>query len=352
MAHYTTADFDYDLPAAQIAQHPPVARGTSRLLTLRRGALDGTTVDGPPMEDRQFPDLLQLIPAGDLLVVNTTRVRKARLIGMRPSGEPAEVLLIHPGQNPQTWVAMGKPGSALRPGKRITLGPGAEVETLAVLHSGFRVVRFHGISAEDAMRTFGHVPLPPYISRYDEPDDEDRYQTVYAEREGSVAAPTAGLHFTPELLAALESKGVQMGKLDLEVGPGTFKPVEAENPDEHDMHEERFEIPALLAEQIRDLRMRGGRLWAVGTTTVRALESVANDDGTVRAGDGSTKLFITPGFRWRACDALITNFHLPRSTLVMLVAAFAGYRTTMTAYRHAVAAGYRFYSYGDAMVIR
>lgn len=352
MALYTTADFDYDLPEALIAQHPPAERGTSRLLTLRRGALDGTAVDGPPMEDRHFPDLLAMIPAGDLLVVNTTRVRKARLLGTRPSGEPAEVLLIHPGQNPSTWVAMGKPGSALRPGKRIALGPGAEVETLAVLHSGFRVVRFHGITAEDAMRRFGHVPLPPYISRYDQAEDETRYQTVYAEKEGSVAAPTAGLHFTPALLAALEAKGVQLGRLDLEVGPGTFKPVDVDDPAEHEMHEERFEIPALLAEQIRDLRARGGRLWAVGTTTVRALESVAEDDGTVRAGEGATRLFIAPGFRWRACDALITNFHLPRSTLVMLVAAFAGYRTTMTAYRHAVAAGYRFYSYGDAMVIR
>ncbi len=337
---YTTDDFDYTLPPELIAQEPVAERGESRLLVVRRAG---------GLEDRRFPAIVDLIPPGDLLVLNTTRVRHARFLGTRPSGAPAEVLLIHPSTEGK-WVAIGKPGSALRAGKRIAIDGGA-IETVAVLDEGFREVRFVGITAEAAIARAGRLPLPPYIERAPTAVDEERYQTVYAEREGSVAAPTAGLHFTPALLDALRAKGVAIVSLDLEVGPGTFKPVEVVDPATHPMHEERYAIPAATAEAIAALRARGGKLWAVGTTVVRALESSAAGAGLVLAGERATRLLITPGYRFQVVDRLLTNFHLPRSTLVMLVAAFAGYDTAMTAYRHAVAARYRFYSYGDAMVI-
>lgn len=337
---FTTNDFDYALPEDLIAQEPVAERGASRLLVVRRG-------DG--LEDGRFPAIVDLIPPGDLLVLNTTRVRHARFLGTRPSGAAAEVLLIHPSTDGK-WIAIGKPGSALRAGKRISID-GGEIETVAVLDEGFREVRFVGITAEDAIARAGRLPLPPYIERAPTAVDEVRYQTVYAEREGSVAAPTAGLHFTPALLDALRAKGVVIVSLDLEVGPGTFKPVDVVDPASHPMHEERYEIPAATAAAIAALRARGGKLWAVGTTVVRALESSAAGEGRVHAGERGTRLLITPGYHFQVVDRLLTNFHLPRSTLVMLVAAFAGYDTAMTAYRHAVAERYRFYSYGDAMVI-
>lgn len=337
----STADFDYPLPAELIAQEPVAERGESRLLLLPREGL---------VADRKFSDLTELIPAGDLLVLNTTRVRHARLLGTRPSGAPAEVLLIHPAQNGH-WIAIGKPGSALRPGKRIALGDETFIETVAQLDEGFREVRFVGLPAEEAINRFGLLPLPPYIERAPTAADEQRYQTVYAEREGSVAAPTAGLHFTPALLAALTGKGVRIARLDLEVGPGTFKPVEVTDPAHHPMHPEWYDIPLATAHEISELRQRGGRLWAVGTTVVRALESSASDDGTVSAGRRETRLLITPGYRFRVVDHLITNFHLPRSTLLMLVSAFGGHERVMQAYQHAVRARYRFYSYGDAMMV-
>jgi len=303
-----------------------------------------------PFRDLTFNDLESLIPSGDLLVLNTTRVRHARFLGSRPSGAPAEVLLIHPAQGAD-WVALGKPGSALQPGKRIRIGPDAEIETVTVLDDGNRLVRFVGIEAAVAIARYGRLPLPPYIDRAPDATDEDRYQTVYAEREGSVAAPTAGLHFTPNLLAALDAKGVRIGRLELEVGPGTFKPVEGEAITAHPMHPERFTIPDALATAIRDTRGRGGAVWAVGTTVVRALEAAADEAGAVRSGPDETRLLIAPGYRFRVVDRLITNFHLPRSTLLMLVAAFAGMDVMRAAYAHAIAARYRFYSYGDAMVV-
>lgn len=350
-----TADFDYLLPPELIAQEPAAERGASRLLIVTSESRSETH---PPelgtrtsaLIDGTFADIVGLIPPGDLLVLNTTRVRHARFLGTRPSGAPAEVLLIHPALGDH-WIAIGKPGSALRPGKQIALGEGAAIETVAVLDEGFREVRFVGISADEAIRTFGRLPLPPYIERDPTADDEQRYQTIYAEREASVAAPTAGLHFTPAILAALAARGVEIARIDLEVGPGTFKPVETDDPAAHPMHPETYEIPAAAVEAIRALRARGGKLWAVGTTVVRALESAANDDRTVRAGRAETRLLITPGFRFRVVDHLLTNFHLPRSTLLMLVSAFGGYDRILGAYRHAVAARYRFYSYGDAMVI-
>lgn len=350
-----TSDFEYVLPPELIAQVPTVLRGESRLLVVRREDAaerrkDATAQSTDDFQDCRFSDLLDLIPPGDLLVLNSTRVRHARLIGRRPSGAVAEVLLLHPAAE-STWVAMGKPGSALKPGKRIDLGQGISVETVEELPDGYRRVRFHGSTAEEAMERVGRLPLPPYIDRDPTPEDELRYQTVFAEREGSVAAPTAGLHFTPEMLGALEVRGVQIARIDLEVGPGTFKPVEDEVPARHPMHPEQYEIPVEAARLMAATRARGNEVWAVGTTVVRALESAAREDGTVEAGPGQTRLMIAPGFRFRVVHRLLTNFHLPRSTLLMLVAAFAGYETTMGAYRHAVRERYRFYSYGDAMVI-
>jgi S-adenosylmethionine:tRNA ribosyltransferase-isomerase len=337
-----TADFDYDLPPALIAQEPAAKRGASRMLVLGPAAGE--------RHDRTFAEFPSLLDPGDLIVINTTRVRHARLLGTRPSGAPAEVLLLHPVAGDR-WLAMGKPGSALRPGRRVTLGAGVEVETVAVREDGLREVTFVGADAAAAIARFGRLPLPPYIRRDPTDGDETRYQTVYAEREGSVAAPTAGLHFTPEVLAAVEARGADIARIDLEVGPGTFKPVEEATPADHPMHEERYEIPAAAADAVAAARARGARVWAIGTTVVRALESAADPSGTVRAGAGETRLLITPGYRFRVVDRLLTNFHLPRSTLLMLVSAFAGHAGTMAAYRHAVTAGYRFYSYGDAMAV-
>jgi S-adenosylmethionine:tRNA ribosyltransferase-isomerase len=378
-----TGDFDYDLPPELIAQEPLADRAASRLLLVlrsdrrqangadrragsagrRSGRRSSAAFRQPAMlpgdrravgdgvlVDSWFAQLPSLVPAGDLLVLNTTRVRHARLLGTRPSGAPAEVLLIHPASD-DSWIAMGKPGSALQPGKRIHLDAGVDIETVEVLGDGNRRIRILGASAEDAIRRFGRLPLPPYITRDATEADEQRYQTVYAREVGSVAAPTAGLHFTSELLDTLSAKGVVVSGLDLQVGPGTFKPVETEEPHLHPMHPERYEISDRLAALVEVVREHGGRVWAVGTTVVRALESAANPDGTVRAGAGETSLMITPGYRFRVVDRLLTNFHLPRSTLLMLVSAFAGHELTLAAYAHAVAERYRFYSYGDAMVI-
>jgi len=260
------------------------------------------------------------------------------------------VLLLHPGTE-GAWIAIGRPGSAMKPGKRIRLAPDIEVETVAELEEGQREVRFIGATAEEAIRRLGRLPLPPYIERDPDSNDEIRYQTVYAEQEGSVAAPTAGLHFTAEILKQLEQQDVRIARLDLEVGPGTFKPVEVEDLTRHHMHPERFEIPAATVTAIAEVRKRKGSVWAVGTTVVRALETAAAKGGLVRSGSGETRLMITPGFQFKVVDHLLTNFHLPRSTLLMLVSAFAGYDLTMKAYRHAVEQRYRFYSYGDAMVV-
>jgi len=345
---YGLSDFDYELPPELIAQTPIEERSASRLLVVRQAGPPGG--GRPALEDLIFSDLLSLIPAGDLLALNTSRVRHARLIGRRPSGATAEVLLIRPTGD-GTWLALGKPGSALQPDKRIQLDETGWVETVEVLPDGYRRVLIVGVTAEDAMRRLGRVPLPPYIAREPVAADAVRYQTVYAKREGSVAAPTAGLHFTDELLDALSTKGVVIAGLDLEVGPGTFKPVEAEPIERHQMHAERYDIPDRLAALAGEVRRRGGRIWAVGTTVVRALESAADADGVVRAGPGETSLLILPGYRFRVVERLITNFHLPRSTLLMLVSAFAGHEAMRAAYAHAIRKRYRFYSYGDAMVV-
>ena len=308
--------------------------------------------DGGTIEHRRFSDIVELIPGGDLLVLNTTRVMKARLLGRRASGAPAEIFLLKP-MGDGTWEAMVSPGGKVRPGRRVEIAPDLAVDVVGITERRTRVVRLvSSMTDSDALERHGHVPLPPYIRRADSTADAARYQTVYARETGSVAAPTAGLHLTEDLLAALARRGVARADVVLHVGAGTFRPVDTDDPALHVMHEERYSIPAATAAAIATTRARGGRIWAVGTTSLRALESAADESGVVREMEhGETRLFIRPGYRFRVVDRLITNFHLPRSTLLMLVAALAGHELTMQAYREAVNAGYRFFSYGDAMAI-
>jgi S-adenosylmethionine:tRNA ribosyltransferase-isomerase len=338
-----TSHYDFDLPADRIAQHPTERRGDSRLMVVNRSSGE--------ISHKQFSDLEQLIPAGDVIVLNTTRVFHARLLGVRDNGTPAEILLLHSLGDSQ-WEAMVHPGGKLKPGRVVRFAEDFEAEIVSTTERRTRVVRLSSsLPLDTAIEKYGHVPLPPYIERADQASDEERYQTVYAKESGSVAAPTAGLHFTPELLDRLEAKGVKRADVVLHVGAGTFKPVDVEHPADHVMHEEAFTLPERTAEILNATRHNGGKVWAVGTTSVRTLESAIDDDGIFREKSADTRIFIRPPYRFRAVDRLITNFHLPRSTLIMLVAAFAGYELTMRAYQEAVAEGYRLYSYGDAMVI-
>jgi S-adenosylmethionine:tRNA ribosyltransferase-isomerase len=338
-----TSDYDFDLPSSLIAQEPLPDRSASRLMVLHR--------DAGRIEHRRFTDIADLIPAGDLLVLNTTRVFKARLLGQRASGARAEILLLK-RLDDETWEAMVSPGGKLRPGRRVEIGPDLSVEILEITERRTRRVRLlTPLPHPVAIERYGHVPLPPYITRPDTLTDADRYQTVYASEDGSVAAPTAGLHFSQTLLDTLDRRGVGRANVVLHVGAGTFKPVEADDPAAHVMHEETYTVPANTADAIAASRAAGRHVWAVGTTCARALESAADEGGTVRATSGDTRLFIRPPYRFRAVDRLITNFHLPRSTLLMLVSAFAGYDFVMKAYREAIEQRYRFFSYGDAMVI-
>ncbi len=333
------SDFEYDLPADRIAQEPLPDRAASRLLVLERAT--GT------ITHRQFKDIADLIPVGDVLVLNTSRVIPARLHGKRESGNTTEILLVR-SLTDGTWLAMGHPGGKLKPGRRVTFGDDSAVEIVEVLGGGLRRVRFVGaLDAGATVAKYGEVPLPPYIRRPPTAADRERYQTVYATNDGSVAAPTAGLHFTTALLERLRAKGVAVASLDLHVGPGTFKPVEVDDLAAHVMHPEAYEIPEATAALVN----AHASVCAVGTTVVRALESAAALAGRVRAGAGETSLFIRPPYQFKVVDRLLTNFHLPRSTLLMLVCAFGGYEAVMAAYREAVREGYRFYSYGDAMAI-
>ncbi len=338
-----TSHYDYDLPADRIAQHPTERRGDSRLMVVNRSTGE--------ISHKQFSDLERLIPAGDALVLNTTRVFRARLLGLRDNDAPAEILLLRPlGQG--TWEAMVHPGGKLKPRRVVRIAEGFDVTILSTTERRTRVVQLNTSQPIDqAIEKYGHVPLPPYITRPDQASDEERYQTVYARETGSVAAPTAGLHFTPELLDRLAAKGVKRADVVLHVGAGTFKPVDVEHPADHVMHEESFTLPAGTAEILNDTRRKGGKIWAVGTTSVRTLESAIDEDGIFREKSADTRIFIRPPYEFRAVDRLITNFHLPRSTLIMLVAAFAGYDLSMKAYQQAIAEGYRLYSYGDAMLI-
>jgi S-adenosylmethionine:tRNA ribosyltransferase-isomerase len=338
-----TADYDFDLPPELIAQTPAARRDESRMMVLDRAA--GT------IAHRRFTDLPGYLSAGDALVLNSSKVIRARLLGVRDSGAPAEVMLIKPLGDGR-YEAMVHPGGKLKPGRRVTVSPGLEVEIQEITQRRTRIVQLHtALPFDEAIERFGHIPLPPYIRRADESEDATRYQTVYAREPGSVAAPTAGLHFTEQVLDEIRKRGVSIAEVVLHVGAGTFKPVEVEDPAEHVMHEEWFTVPATTAQLLNETRARGGRVTAVGTTAVRTLESAVSADGRFTPAAGDTAIFIRPGFEFNAVDRLLTNFHLPRSTLLMLVAAFAGYDLVMKAYKEAIAEEYRFYSYGDAMVI-
>jgi S-adenosylmethionine:tRNA ribosyltransferase-isomerase len=346
-SRHRASDFDYEFPRETIAQHPLPERGASRLLTLERGS--GTVTHG---HFGAFPDLLE---PGDVLVLNSSRVIPARLTALRESGREAEILLVHPEPD-GTWLAMVHPGGKLKAGRTVSFGDDGAAEIVEVVGGGLRRLRFTGrLDPAGLMERYGAVPLPPYIERPAEDADRERYQTVYAAVDGSVAAPTAGLHFTPETLERIAERGVELTETVLHVGPGTFKPVEVEEPEEHRMHAEWYEVPEAAAAVINRAKADGRRVWGVGTTVTRTLETAAtrtDDAWVVSAGAGWTDLFIYSPFDFRIVDALLTNFHLPRSTLLMLVAAFAGYEHTMAAYRDAVTEGYRLFSYGDAMAIR
>ena len=343
------ADFDFDLPDELIAQDPPPERGGSRLLAVPR--------DGAPLRDARFADLPELLAPGDVLVVNDTRVYPARLLGHRvPSGGAVECLLLE-SSGADTWLALVHPGQKLKPGARVRFEAGASVidgEILDYHFHGRRTVRLwrpDGGSVDDAVDAVGHIPLPPYIHRADAASDRERYQTVYARARGSIAAPTAGLHFTPAILQALNARGVQMVTVTLHVGYGTFKPVRVERVEEHTVDPEPFEVSAETAAVLTEARQSGRRVIAVGTTTTRVLESLEVEGARVRPGHGRTGLFIHPGHEFRIVQGLITNFHLPKSSLLMLVSALGGRDRVMAAYREAVTRRYRFYSYGDAMLL-
>ncbi len=341
------AAYDYALPDALIAREPAARREAARLLVVGPGA---------SLEHRGFADFPALLRAGDVLVLNETRVVRARLRAVREGGGSAELLLLRPraqaAYDPaaREWLALVRPGRKLHAGARLRIGP-AGATIVAVLPDGPRVVRFDdGVDVGALLESHGEVPLPPYVGPGDAARAE-RYQTVFARVPGSVAAPTASLHFTPEVLAELRARGVVLAPLVLDVGIGTFRPMSGERIDEHVMHAERYAIPAETAAAVAAAKREGRRVIAAGTTVLRALEGAARDDGTVPAGEGETALFVTPGFRFAVVDALLTNFHLPRSTLLVLVAAFAGYERTLAAYQAAIAAEYRFFSFGDAMFV-
>src|SRR5229473_2427363 len=359
---------DYDLPSAQIAQRPLPRRESSRLLAMDRAS--------GKLADRMFAELPSLLRGDELMVLNNALVIPARLFGRRlgvfsdaPSHATRQEHLSGTVQiflarqvGPDVWEALVRPGRKMKTGERVVFGDGElEAEIIARGEFGLRTVRFTsrdpaGITAQ--IERLGHVPLPPYIDREDESADRERYQTVFASRPGAVAAPTAGLHFTPEILSAIRARGVEICELTLDVGLGTFQPIHSETLEGHVMHAESYEIPVETAERIQAARAGGRPILAIGTTVVRALEDAAlraaesGSANLVLAGNAEARLFIVPGFRFRVVEGLLTNFHLPRSTLLALVCAFAGRERVLAAYKHAVAAGYRFYSYGDCMLIR
>ena len=347
------SDFDFDLPDDRIALRPASPRDSARLLVARPGGA---------LEDRGVGDLPDLLAPGDVLVFNDTRVIPARLSGVRErDGSTVRVeATLHKRLGPSRWTAFMRPGKRLHPGDRVRFGEGGEVcllgaldATVAAKHDGGEVelvFDLQGPALDEAIRTLGIMPLPPYIAAKRPEDDRDRadYQTVYAREDGSVAAPTAGLHFTPGLLARLEARGIGSAYLTLHVGAGTFLPVKTEVIEDHRMHAETGVVTEQTAAALNAAKARGGRIVAVGTTSLRLLESATGEDGVIRPFAGDTDIFIRPGYRFRAVDALMSNFHLPQSTLLMLVAALAGLETMRGAYAHAVAGGYRFYSYGDS----
>ena len=344
------SDFDFDLPESAIAQQPAVRRDSARLMVPASTA--------GPAAHLLFSDLPGLLAAGDLLVLNDTRVRKARLYGVRPTGGRLELLLLESeGAGSSDWWCMMKVRRPPRPGERLELDGGIMAEVIRRRQDLWLLRLNHPFpDLAAALEAAGRMPLPPYIRRETEDGDfaamdQERYQTVFARVEGAVAAPTAGLHFTPELLQAIRDRGVNVASLTLHVGVGTFLPVRVEELERHVMHAEAYTLPEETAEAIRRTRDAGGRVIAVGTTVVRTLEGAAGPNGVLVPGSGRCNLFIRPGYRFRNVDAMITNFHLPRSTLLMLVSAFAGRERILAAYAEAIRAGYRFYSYGDAMFL-
>ena len=338
-----TSDFYYDLPEELIAQTPMEQRDSSRLMTIKRGSGE--------VEHHRFHELPDFLRPGDCLIVNDSRVLPARLLGQRlPGGGACEVLLLI-DRGDKTWECLVRPGRKMRPGARLSFGDGLlTAEVVGEVEGGNRLVRFEyeGIFLE-ILEQLGKMPLPPYIK--EELQDRERYQTVYSKVVGSAAAPTAGLHFTPELLEKIRGMGVRIGYVTLHVGLGTFRPVKVEDVTSHEMHSEFCIVPQETADLINETKAAGGRVICVGTTSCRTVESWAKEDGTMEASAGWTNIFIYPGYRFKVMDALVTNFHLPESTLIMLVSAFAGQEQVLGAYRQAVEERYRFFSFGDAMFL-
>jgi S-adenosylmethionine:tRNA ribosyltransferase-isomerase len=342
------SDFDYELPEELIAQHPLEQRDAARMLVVDRA--------GRSWSDSRFAEMPSYVRAGDVVVINNTRVFPARLVGLRePSGGRVELFMLREREG-QVWEVLARPAKRLQEGARVRFGDGRlRAEVIEILEGGRRAVRFEADAPfDDLLEETGQTPLPPYIKRPSAGnlrEDRERYQTVYARQRGAVAAPTAGLHFTPRVMNELKARGAIIVEITLHVGYGTFEPVRAQDLSEHMVEPERSEISTDAATIINNARARGGRIFAIGTTTTRALESAADESGQVGAVKRPADLTITPGYRFRVVDALLTNFHLPRSSLLVLVATFAGRDLALAAYRHAVEAHYRFYSYGDCMLI-
>jgi len=337
-----TSDFFFDLPEALIAQVPLENRDHSRMMVLNR--------NDQSVSHRQFFELPDFLVPGDCLVLNDTRVIPARLFGTKTTGAAVEFLLLKStGYN--TWQTLVRPGTKCKPGAEFTFGDGALTAVIeSVSDEGTRIVRFQCKEPfEQVLDRLGHMPLPPYIT--EALGDNERYQTVYSRHRGSAAAPTAGLHFTPELMERIRAKGVSIHTLTLHVGLGTFRPVKVDNIHDHVMHSEFYTLEQETADALNECRKNGGRLFSVGTTTTRTLETLADEKGQIQAGSGWTDIFIYPGYEFKAVDGLITNFHLPESTLIMLVSAFAGKDFVMEAYREAVREQYRFFSFGDSMIL-
>ena len=337
-------EFDYNLPRSLIAQYPSARRGESRLMVLNRS--QGV------IEHRHFVDLLDYLRSGDLLVMNNSRVLPARLIGNKETGGKVEILLVPTWNGAKgQWEGLVKNVGKVENKIRIRLGQETYVDLMEVKGGRGKIVFPKGKQVEDLLWEIGHIPLPPYIKRKDEPLDWERYQTVIAEKDGSIAAPTAGLHFTQSMLQILNEKGIKIATITLHIGTGIFTPVKSKTIEEHRMEKEWVEITEEVVKEIEKTKGQGGRVIAVGTTTTRALESFADQEGRVKSGKGNAGLFIYPPYRFKVIDGLITNFHLPKSTLIMLVSAFAGKDFVLRAYQEAVKKKYRFYSYGDAMLI-
>ncbi|WP_373742229.1 tRNA preQ1(34) S-adenosylmethionine ribosyltransferase-isomerase QueA [Neisseria sp.] len=335
------SDFDFHLPDRLIAQHPPEQRGTSRLLA---------ALPDRGFEDKTFADLPDFVAAGDVLVFNNTKVMKARLFGQKASGGRIEALIERVLDN-HTALAHVRASKSPKAGKELVFEGGIRAVMEEREGELFRLRFYVESTIYEILEQHGKLPLPPYIERAADDSDDARYQTVYAKHQGAVAAPTAGLHFTDGLLSTLKNKGIHTTEVTLHVGAGTFQPVRVENIAEHKMHSEWFDVPQHTVDLIKEAKQSGNKIWAVGTTSMRALESAARATGRLKAGTGDTDIFITPGYRFNVCDRLITNFHLPKSTLLMLVSAFSGTEHIHALYRHAVEHEYRFFSYGDAMIL-